>query len=200
MTSATVVMTLPSPGTLFLVVGPSGAGKDSLIRAAHSVLSGSSTFSFPRRVITRPADPDSEDFVSVTPAEFERLRADGGFCLDWAAHGLSYGVPAAARVCLDAGSSVVVNVSRAVVAEARRQFPAVRVIHVTAPDAVLQRRLEARGRASDGNLDERRNRRVSIENDADLDLTTIVNDRSLEEAGMAFIDVLLDSGSRIAHP
>ena len=43
------------PGVLVLVVGPSGAGKDSLLAAAQHVLAGNTGFVFPTRDVTRPA-------------------------------------------------------------------------------------------------------------------------------------------------
>jgi ribose 1,5-bisphosphokinase len=93
---------------------------------------------------------------------------------------------------LEAGRSVVVNVSRTVIADAGMRFPHVQVVEVTAPDAVLHRRLAARGRGSDGDLESRRKRQVRIETGANIGLATVVNDRSLEEASTAFIEIILD--------
>jgi len=183
-------------GTAFLVVGPSGVGKDSLIRAAWQRLSDSSSFHFPRRVVTRPADPDSEDFESVTMAEFERRRAAGEFWLDWSAHGLCYGVPASAGAALAAGRSIVVNVSRTVIAAAGERFPSVRVIQVTAPPDVLERRLADRSRASDGDLGARLARHVSLPPGATIDAATVVNDSTLEKATTAFMAILLAGEQR----
>ena len=75
---------------LFPVVGPSGAGKDTLMAAAAA----RPGVALVRRVITRPAAAGGEDFDGVTPAEFARRRAACDFALDWQAHGPH---PAAAR-------------------------------------------------------------------------------------------------------
>ena len=72
------------------VVGPSGAGKDTLIEGALAAWPG---LRLARRVITRPSDAGGEDFAGVTPAAFARMQQAGLFALDWQAHGLSYAIP-----------------------------------------------------------------------------------------------------------
>ena len=74
---------------LFAVVGPSGAGKDTLMAAAAH----RPGVALVRRVITRPAEAGGEDFEGVTPEAFAARKARGAFALDWEAHGLRYGIP-----------------------------------------------------------------------------------------------------------
>jgi len=105
----------PTPGTFFFVVGPSGAGKDTLIDGVRTALAGEG-YVFARRVITRPADSIGEDHEAETPAGFARRLAAGEFLLAWQAHGLDYGLPATLLGALAAGSHVVANGSRAMVA------------------------------------------------------------------------------------
>lgn len=128
-------------GRLWAVVGPSGAGKDTLIEAARAALPHLHVV---RRVISRPTDAGGEDFEGVTPAEFSRRLRAGEFALHWQAHGLDYGIPCAALAPLGAGQDVLFNGSRKALAQAA--LPGLTVIEVTAPDAVLARRLAARGR------------------------------------------------------
>lgn len=45
-----------SPGTMIVIVGPSGAGKDTLMDYAAARLCGRPGFHFTRRVITRSGD------------------------------------------------------------------------------------------------------------------------------------------------
>ena len=83
-------------GAFVAVVGPSGAGKDTLIGYAKARLAekGRGRFHFVRRVITRAADGSTEDHDTLSPMAFERAEADGAFALSWEAHGLCYGLPA----------------------------------------------------------------------------------------------------------
>ena len=101
----------PAPGTLFLVVGPSGAGKDSVIDGLRPLLDGLA-FVWARRVITRPADAGGEAHEACEPARFDAIEAAGGFLASWRAHGLAYGLPAALADELRAGRHVVANASR----------------------------------------------------------------------------------------
>lgn len=139
-------------GTLVLVVGPSGAGKDTLIDAARAELSGDRRFFFPRRAVTRTAMVELEDHDSVEPAEFSRQKQRGAYALDWEAHGLCYGVPASIDAALVAGQVVVVNTSRRVISRAIEKYPDCRVLHVTADPAVRAARLTGRGRESVGQV------------------------------------------------
>ena len=132
-------------GTLVLVVGPSGAGKDSVLNGARAALAGDSRFIFVQRTITREAGAGGEDNAEVTPEAFAAAKAAGAFALSWRAHGLCYGVPADILQDLAAGRRVVVNVSRGVIEEARRRLGAVRVVSVSADPEQLAERLRQRG-------------------------------------------------------
>src|SRR5690606_8671503 len=100
------------PGILVLVVGPSGAGKDTLIDGARQALEGDSRFSFARRLVTRPADIEVEDHVSLDRAEFARAARAGRFALTWQAHGLDYALSIGVDTDLALGRVVIANISR----------------------------------------------------------------------------------------
>ena len=150
------------PGRLVLVVGPSGAGKDTLIRAAQDACRGDRDIVFPRRVVTR-AGSAAEDHDTLSPEAFAQAHAQGSFALAWSAHGLDYGIPAAIDAELRAGRTVVCNVSRAIVPAARARYAHPTLVLVTAPHEVLVQRLAERGRASDGDLDARIRRSASLD-------------------------------------
>jgi ribose 1,5-bisphosphokinase len=147
------------PGRLVLVVGPSGAGKDTLIDLVRAACAGDDAIVFARRVVTRAASA-SENNVSVTPAEFSQALMRGDFAMHWEAHGLCYALPRAIDEDVGVGRTVVANVSRTVIAALRERYDAVAVVSVTAPAEVLAARLALRGRSSDGPITERLRRDV----------------------------------------
>jgi ribose 1,5-bisphosphokinase len=174
-------------GRLILVVGPSGAGKDSLIAQARS-LCQSSDVVFPRRVVTRPSAA-AEDHDSMDDEAFDRAAARGDFSIWWRAHGLKYGIPASIEPDIRAGRSVVCNVSRAVVGEVRERFAQVLVVLVTAPPQVLAARVAQRGRATDGSIASRINRTVGTgEFRPDI---VIDNSGSIEEGGRRLLAAIV---------
>ena len=148
-------------GTLFLIVGPSGAGKDTLIDGAKAALVNDPRYVFPRRVVTR-APAVGEDHLPMNAEDFQAAQARGEFALAWEAHGLRYGIPHAIEAELARGRQVVVNVSRAVLPEARQRYRPLRIVEVTAPAPVLAERLARRGRESAAEITERLKRSGAI--------------------------------------
>jgi ribose 1,5-bisphosphokinase len=161
------------PGRLVLVVGPSGAGKDTLIDLARDACAGDAKVVFARRVVTRESS-GFEDNEQVTPDAFRQALARGDFAVHWEAHGLCYALREAINDDLRAGRTVVANISRSVIGRLRAAYADVVVAAVTAPPEVLAARLKARGRASDGPIAQRLQRAVAdivpdviIDNDGD---------------------------------
>ena len=104
------------PGRLVLVVGPSGAGKDTLIDACARGPAATIAMScFRAASITRPSSA-AEDHDTVSERRSIRPLAAGAFALWWPAHGLKYGIPRSIDADIRAGRTVVCNVSRTVVA------------------------------------------------------------------------------------
>ena len=174
---------------LVLVVGPSGAGKDTLLAGAKARLAGNPRVRFVRRAITRPASADAEDHEAVTEADF----ATRDFALQWGAHNLRYGIPADIAADIAQGIAVVANVSRGVIDQAAGRFPT-HVIEVTAPIAVLAQRLAARGRESAADIAARLARAVPLPSTAPV--TTVMNDGSLDQGIDRFVAALLTACDR----
>src|SRR5437868_4949290 len=118
-------------GRLFFVVGPSGSGKDTLLNGAKGALAADGRVVFAPRVITRPAGVGNEDHLPCGPEEFDRRIAAGAFLIHWSAHGLKYGIPIHLVDHLAAGRNVVVNGSRAAVAELLGKTGNVTVVEIS---------------------------------------------------------------------
>lgn len=177
-------------GKLALVVGPSGAGKDTLIAGARAQLAGDTNFVFPRREITRPADAGGEDHITVSWESFAQRRADGAYALAWEAHGLGYGVPAGIAEDLVHGRTVVVNVSRTVIPLARTRFPDLLILNVTAPVRILAERLAARGRESADDVAKRIDRSGAFVIEG-AGVVNVVNDGGPEQGIERFVNALI---------
>ncbi|MFS8035668.1 phosphonate metabolism protein/1,5-bisphosphokinase (PRPP-forming) PhnN [Xanthobacter sp. AM11] len=155
------------PGTLLLVVGPSGAGKDTLLDIARARFGTDGRVLFARRIVTRPAGA-GEAHGTLDADAFEALRVQGCFALAWRAHGLSYALGPEVGEKIAAGGVVVANGSRATLPEARERFARVRVVQVTAPVAVRAQRLAARGRERADDIAERLSRTPDVDVAPDL--------------------------------
>jgi len=163
---------------LVAVVGPSGAGKDTLMALARARLEGDARFRFVQRAITRPAEAGGEAHQPMSEPEFEAARAAGGFALWWNVHGLFYGIPRDIEDDLAARRVVVANLSRSVLAEAAMRHR-LRVLVVTAPTAVLAARLAARGRETAEDIAARLQREMTLA--PGLDIATVMNDATPED-------------------
>jgi ribose 1,5-bisphosphokinase len=192
----------PSPrhGKLIAIVGPSGAGKDTLIDAARAEFAGDPGLIFPRRIITRESS-SAEDHDTLSEAEFARLEAEDGFSLSWRAHGLSYALPLGVRTATERGIHAVCNLSRSSLSEARERFARVNVVLVTAPVEIIAQRLAARGRESAELIRARLARKVDREDALYPDLI-ISNDGPVEAAVdrlLAHLRAALSSGQQAAE-
>jgi ribose 1,5-bisphosphokinase len=147
------------PGRLVLVVGPSGAGKDTLLGLARAACLNDDRIVFPRRVVTREAS-SFEDNEQLSLDAFRLARSQGEFAIHWEAHGHCYALPRAIDDELRAGRTVVANVSRTVLEAMRRAYVDVVVVSITAPPEILAERLAARARSSDGQIENRLRRAV----------------------------------------
>ena len=175
------------PGRLVLVVGPSGAGKDTLLRLAQAACIDDDDVVFPRRVVTRESSAD-EDNIAVSHDEFGRLREHGDFAVHWEAHGHFYALPLDINDDIRAGRAVVANVSRTVIGALRKVYANVVVVAITAPPDVLAQRLAARARHSDGNIADRLSR--SVDDTAAQADVTILNAGSADYHSRQLVRVI----------
>ncbi len=175
---------------LILIVGPSGAGKDTLLNGARAAL-GEGAVRFVQRVITRAHDAGEEAHESVTEEQFRQRQDAGDFALSWRAHGLHYGIPADIAMDLAQGRAVVANVSRAVVAEAASRYP-VAVIEISAPPEMLARRLATRGREDSADMARRLSRAIEVP--VPVERIQVVNDGTPEQGTRKLLEAIRTAG------
>lgn len=185
------------PGRLIYLMGPSGAGKDSLIDASREPLRRLGC-DVVRRVITRSAESVGEDALGVSQAEFERLKQQGGFALYWRANGLEYAIPDQIDEWLNLGRHVLVNGSREHLAEARKRYPTLLPILLTVKSEVLRHRLVQRGRESTDEIEARLRRNdLFLASGSSNDATPVIrldNSGELSATVDHFLDLLEQEG------
>ena len=146
-------------GTLFVIAGPSGVGKGTVVRSIRSriperlVLSVSATTRPPRA-----RETDGVDYYFVDEAGFDRMVADAEL-LEWAEvfHGHRYGTPAGpVELHRDAGRDVVLEIDVEGARWVRERVPDAVLILLEPPSREeLERRLRSRGTESDVGIAER---------------------------------------------
>jgi guanylate kinase len=144
-------------GKVFVITGPSGVGKGTLIellleRIPELELSVSATTREPR-----PGEVDGRDYHFLTPEEFER-RVEAGDFLEHATYsGHRYGtLREEVERRLAEGRSVVLEIEVQGARQVRAAMPDAVQIFIAPPDpAVLRERLEGRGTDSAKAIEER---------------------------------------------
>jgi len=164
---------------LVYFMGPSGAGKDSLMQWLSQHPPAGHRMHLTRRTVTRPA-PDDE---ATDPGTFERLRQAGALAMHWSANGWHYGVRREYLNPLSEGGWVLVSGSRAHWPTAQSLYPGLTGVHVHAPPEVLLRRLLARGRESEAEVTARVARATLLPTPSGV--LGVCNDGALAEAGGA---------------
>lgn len=180
---------MAEPGRIIVVVGPSGAGKDSVINYAAGILGDHPRFAAVRRAITRPSDHDSEIHDTMAPDAFAAKKAAGGFAVSWSAHGLDYGIPAEHRAFVANGGVALCNGSRKALDDFRAAFSRLTVVNITARPEILATRLAARGRESADQITARLARSTMAVH-GDFDVETIDNSGTLEAAGNQLVALI----------
>ena len=140
-----------------------------------------------RRLITRPAHNDSEDYDSVTDTDFAVLRQAGHFLFHWQAHGLFYGVPASVLHRVGSGATVLFNGSRTALPAMRQIYPDLRVFVIAVSPDVIAERLHKRGRETASEITKRLQRQVDF---TDQTAEIINNDGALANSVANFVNAL----------
>ncbi|PYY92574.1 phosphonate metabolism protein/1,5-bisphosphokinase (PRPP-forming) PhnN [Pseudomonas sp. TKO26] len=184
------------PGRVIYLMGPSGAGKDSLIDAARQPIRRLGC-EVAKRVITRSAESVGEEALEVTSEEFERRVTLGEFALFWRANGLGYGIPRQIDTWLARGRNVLVNGSRGYLRQARERYPDLIPIVLTVDNEVLRRRLLRRARESLSEIERRLQRNQQFVSATWLDEERVIrldNSGELEATLVRLLAILREQG------
>ena len=180
-------------GRLIFLMGPSGSGKDSILEASREQLAAAGV-EIARRVITRSSEARGEAAHGVTPQQFAALLAQGAFAMHWQANGLDYGIAVKVDAWLQAGRPVLVNGSRAYLAEARARYPDLLAVLVEVSPEVLRERLLARGRETAAQIEQRLARNARLQHTSDPTVHVLDNSNRLETAVAGLFTLLRETG------
>ncbi|MFW6235207.1 MAG: phosphonate metabolism protein/1,5-bisphosphokinase (PRPP-forming) PhnN [Desulfovibrionales bacterium] len=173
-------------GKLVYVMGPSGAGKDSLLEYARTHCDNGLPVLFAHRYITRPAQTGGENHVALSEAEFTRRSDSGLFALSWESHGFHYGIGAEVISWLQRGFTVVVNGSRQYLPEAQKRIPTLAPVEIVVRPDILEQRLQSRGREDRIEIQKRLQRNGTLQS-LPSDVHTIDNSGNLKTAGRELV-------------
>ncbi len=190
-------------GALFVVSGPSGAGKTSVSRPAierlgEIRLSVSVTTRRPR-----PGERDGVDYRFVSGEEFASLEASNALAESAEVHGFRYGTPRSAiEETRGQGVDLLLDIDVQGAAQLRRGYPQAVSIFLLPPSREkLLSRLSDRGTDSEATMRRRSEAAVAeIAEIANYDYV-IVND-NLEAAVDAFVGIVSSERRRVrlVHP
>ncbi|MHA2399393.1 MAG: hypothetical protein ACXADU_10960 [Promethearchaeota archaeon] len=179
-------------GTLFLIVGNSGSGKDSIISGVITKYPSNRKYLYaPKRFITRRAS-ETENNFSVTIDQFEEMDEKGKFALKWQIYDLYYGIPIFIDNWLKNGHPVIINVSRTIIKEAREIYSNIRVIFVDVPFEITSKRIETRKRENPELLRKRIERARENQEFPEADFT-VDNSGELDDAINQLLDYIIES-------
>jgi guanylate kinase len=188
---------------VFVVTGPSGAGKGTLIQM---VLPRFESLALAVSATTRERRPGEQDGVHywfLTRDEFQR-RIDGGGFLEYVDYvGNRYGT---LRSEIDrlrgAGKAPLLELETEGAVRVKRRVPGAVTIFVTAPVEELERRLRARATESSGDIDERIAKAREQLKERDLFDVVIENDdrQRAADALAVVIERSLDGAATMARP
>ena len=190
-----------TPGNLFILSAPSGAGKSSLIKALlkqDSTREMQVSVSHTTRNI-RPGEENGQHYHFVSKIEFEKLIEKKAFYEHAEVFGNYYGTSEAAiDEQLAKGIDVLLDIDWQGAQQVRMKKPSVTTIFICPPSKdELEKRLQGRGQDSQEVIDERMAQAQSecshyqefdyiiVNDDFDqalVDLTTIVNNQRLKRS------------------
>jgi guanylate kinase len=144
-------------GRLIVVSGPSGAGKDTLIRAALEAVPGLALIASATTRKPREGEVDGRDHIFLSREEFERWIEEDRL-LEWAEYsGNLYGTPKhSVEKLLQKGRSVILRIELQGARQIKERRPDAVMVFVRAPSLEeTRRRLEDRATETSESVESR---------------------------------------------
>jgi guanylate kinase len=134
-------------GHVFVITGPSGVGKGTLIRALRKAVPGLELSVSATTRSPRPGEEDGRDYHFLDGEEFERRVAAGDFVEHATYSGHRYGtLRSELEKRLAVGKSVVLEIEVEGARQVRDAMPGAVLVFIAPPEpAALRERLEHRG-------------------------------------------------------
>jgi guanylate kinase len=188
-------------GRLFVVAGPSGVGKGTLIAHARELAPG---VELATSATTRPPRKDERDgreYHFLSPEEFERRVQAGDFLEHVSYVGNRYGTLRDEVVRrLEGGRSVVLEIEVAGAREIRRQLPSAVFVFVAPPTmADLEARLRGRRQNTETEIRDRL-RIASEELLATPEFDHVITNDDVDRAATELADVMRSAMTAEEHP
>lgn len=152
-------------GKIVYLMGPSGAGKDTLLTYARARVDPNCVV-FAHRYITRPADAGGENHIALSVAEFAARQSAGLFALSWESHGFMYAIGVEIDQWLDHDVVAVINGARAAWHSAVMRYRDAIGVVINAPADIRAARLAKRGREDEAAIRARLAREIPMHSES----------------------------------
>jgi len=166
---------------LYFLVGPSGVGKDTLLKHLKMHQYSSKQPIVAHRYITRPVGEGNENHIELAEFDYYRRKEADLFLFDWQSNGYLYAVGREVKKWVKLGNDVIVNGSRRYLQTAREIYPSLIPIWMTVSEDVLRQRLLERGRESEEQIEQRILHNRELEKLKQNDCVFINNDQTIED-------------------
>lgn len=187
---------MSSESRIFYLMGPSGSGKDSLLRECRRRITEADRCFVAHRYITREPELGGENHIWLTEPEFRTRKTLGAFAMHWQANGFYYGIGSEIDTWLDQGLNVLFNGSRGYLAQARERYHHRLVPVVVDVDIeCLEQRLRQRGRETDSQINQRIERARRFQHQLDPNMHRIDNNHSLAAGAEQLLSLIRQYGA-----
>jgi len=190
----------PDRGVLFVITGPSGVGKSTLIKAARAQIPGLGFSVSATTRSARPGERQGADYYFLSEQAFEEKVQQGEFLEYAQVYDHRYGtLRAPVMSALEQGRSVLLDIDLLGARQVRQSMPEAVHVAILPPDLPsLEHRLRARNTESDEVID-RRMRQVAFQLSGVAEFDYLVVNDVLESAHHVFQGVMLAELSRRAR-